>query len=353
MTTRCSALKAWLKPSALLVAAATLAGSAALAPRAFAEEEEDAFGGIAHTTFYMIKEVTMDPAAPKAGQKVKVMAKLALSSDEEENSVKAATVFHRAGAANTSASMKITMGGTGGSEATLEGEITAAAGKNQVWLSIKDQYGNITTEGPAIAGAFPPKAADMLPGGSDIDNPADIVPDDMDIVETAVAYDDKYLYTYFKVQGKISGGTIDPPQVNIYGTKVTNPDVDEGEGLLIGKVLGHAPLAPEIAKKFEKQLKENNIDIPFESLNLAILDLQKLMEDPKSGFKIGVGEKLQTNGGELFGAMPLEIFGENKSGILRAISLGIANASVEALVPIPYNCSHFTQLYRRTHDFDG
>ncbi len=348
-----------LSTIATIPAAHAVASGTMLAENACGEEDDweeegeevDAFGGIAHTTFYMIEKVTLDPAAPKAGDKVKVSASLKLSSDEEENKVVMAKVFHRAGGKTTSADMTITMSGDEGEVAMLNGEITAAGGKNQVWLSVKDMYGNVTTEGPAVSGEFPPTADGLLAGGSDIDNPEDIVPNDMDILDIKVGYDANYFYSYFKVQGEISGGSMDPPSIHLYGTKVTNPDVDEGEGLLIGKVLAHAPLAPVIAEKFADKLKENTIDI--EIPEFAIMDLQKLMEDPKSGFKIGVGEKMHKKGGEFFGAIPLEIFGDNPSGILRTISIGIANASVEALVPIPYNCSHFTQLYRRTHDFDA
>ncbi len=321
------------------------------------EEEVDAFGGIAHTTFYMIEKVTLDPAAPKAGDKVKVSASLKLSSDEEENKVVSAKVFHRAGGNTTSADLTITMSGDEGEMATLNGEITAGAGKNQVWLSVKDMYGNVTTEGPALEGGFPSKADGLLVGGSDIDNAEDIVPDDMDLLDVKVGYDDKYFYSYFKVQGAISGGSIDPPNVNIYGTKVTNPDVDEGEGLLIGKILAALPLAKELLENEEiiKKIQEANVPIPFDKLKegFGLLDLQKIMENPEEGFKIGIGEKVVRNGSEFYGAIPLEFFGEHPSGILRAISLGIANASIEALVPIPYNCTHFTQLYMRTHDFDA
>lgn len=314
--------------------------------------EEDAFGGIAHTTFYHIKSVKLDPPAPKAGQKAKVTAVLELASDEEENSIKDAKVYVTSGGKNVGSPLKVAMSGEGGKKATLTGEITAGKGKNQVWVWAKDMYGNVSTQAPKMDGTWPPKKEQMIPGGSDIDNASDIVPDDMDVLDTAVGHDDKYFYTYFKVQGKISGGSVDEPvSIHLYGTKMSNPDVEEGEGLLIGKVIAHAPLAPVIAEKFKDKLKEAGIDIQIPEF--AILDLQKVMEDPKSGFKMGVGEKMHKKDGEFYGAVPLDFLGKNPSTIIRSISLGIANASVEALVPIPYNCSHFTILHRATVDFNG
>lgn len=314
--------------------------------------EEDAFGGIAHTTLYNIAGVTLSPAK-KAGDKVQVTADVVLASDEEENKVVEAKVFSMVGDKVTSAPLTIAMSGEGGKNAKLTGEIVAAKGKNMVYVWIKDMYGNVTTEAPKMTvKTFPPNVDQLTPGGGDINNAADIVPDDLDILDTKVGYDDKFFYTYFKVQGNITGGTMDPPFIHVYGTKMSNPDVEESEGLLIGKVLAHAPLAPTIAQKFKKQLEDNHIDLPLEKLNFAILDLQKLMEDPKSALKFGVGEEFKSDGGTFIGKIPLEVLGNMPKKTVRAISIDIAMQSLEAFVPIPINCAHFTQLQMQTHDFN-
>ncbi|PIU67750.1 MAG: hypothetical protein COS84_03710, partial [Armatimonadetes bacterium CG07_land_8_20_14_0_80_40_9] len=103
------------------------------------------------------------------------------------------------------------------------------------YISVKDVFGNVSTEMPFKTSRAEVKKQ-LVQGAKDIDNSEDIVKDDLDILDTKMGYDDEYVYLSFTVQGKISGGTLDPPYIHLQGAKLTNPDVDEGEGLMVGKL---------------------------------------------------------------------------------------------------------------------
>ncbi len=81
-----------------------------------------------------------------------------------------------------------------------------------------------------------------------IDDEEDEIPDDFDILDHRIGYDENYFYIDIAVQGKISQGTMNPTDLHAYvGVIIDEDKVGSGtdiEQLLdAGGVLVHAPLA--------------------------------------------------------------------------------------------------------------
>jgi len=311
-------------------------------PSLYAQEEEDAFGGLMHTSFPAIEEVTL-PSPPQPKKPTVVSAKITISTEEEETSIASAQLGYSIdGKEWKYVEMKVREGDI------YTAEIPGFPAGTEVtyYISVKDVFGNVSTEMP-FKTSWAEVKKKLVQGAKDIDNSEDIVKDDLDILDTKMGYDDEYVYLSFTVQGKISGGTLDPPYIHLQGAKLTNHDVDEGEGLMVGKLLAYAPLALEIGKKLGAE-KELGFPIP----EFGLLDIQKLIGGKTEEGLVKEAEvEVKVEGDAFYARLKRKALGENPSGCLRVIFVTIANASIDNFAPIPMNCSPYTTIYLRAHTY--
>lgn len=312
------------------------------------EEEEDAFGNIMQTTFATIDKV--DFAAPAAGAPCSVTAKITFVDEDEEAKVTAVKlIYFLNGALDKPNSVDMAAGADGSYTGSIPGQ---PAGTNVDFIiRVEDSNANVTSQAVASSKYL----IDSIP---DMDNSQDIVGDDADILGVSAGYDSDYLYINFNVQGKISGGTVDPPYIQLYGIKITNPDTEQGEGLMVGKLWINLPLAKDqaVQNKFLPMLFEqggdyvekigkDKIDRVMQT-GMLVLDIQKLMGgNIMDGILFSAEPEGTSDGGNFVGKIKRAPLGDNPSGYLRIIVLTAANASIDSFMPIPLNCSNFLTLY--------
>lgn len=318
-------------------------------------DEEDAFGNIMHTTYIKINDVKF--TAPAANAPCKVTASLEIvgaEDEEDEVTVAAAKIWYSVnGDLKGKKSVDMTCDGT-----TCAGDIPGQAGGAKVTFAISaaDNFGNTTTQGFKVVSADAAEDA-LVPGTPDMDNTEDIVPANMDLMDTAAAFDDEHVYIKYSIQGKIDGGTLDPPSISFYGIKLTNPDIEQSEGLMVGKLWINLPLAvtPE-GQGFIKGLLGQIGELPAGvtqadiqrtmDTGMLVLDISKLLGgNIVEGllFKAEAQGKV-TNGNTFVGSIKRSALGDNPSNMARIIMLTAANNSLDSFMPIPYNCTHFQQI---------
>ena len=312
------------------------------------EEEEDAFGNIMHTTYPKIVNVSVDAAGAVSAEFEIVGAE----DEEEEVKIAAAKAWYAINAdLKGKKSVDLTCAGL-----KCTGKIPAKSGdKVTVAVSAADTFGNTTTQAFKVADAASAVDA-MIPGTPDMDNSVDIVPDDMDILDTMAAFDDERVYVGYKVQGKFNGGTLNPPYIHFYGVKMTNPDIEQSEGLMVGKLWVNLPLArepegQELIKGLLGQvgslpegISQADVDEAMKT-GMLVLDIGKLMSgNIMDGLLFAAKPTGNQDGNTFIGSMKRSALGENPSNMIRIIVLTAANASIDSFMPIPLNCSHYQQL---------
>jgi hypothetical protein len=315
-------------------------------------EEEDAFGNIMQTTFATIDKV--DFAAPAANAPCNVTAKITFVDEDEEAKITSVKlVYYVNGAYEMANGVDMVAGADGAYTAAIPG--LASGTKVDFIIRIEDSNGNVTTQ------AVPGTKVASVP---DIDNSPDIVGDDADILGMSAGYDKDSLFIDYSVQGKIVGGTIDPPYIQLYGIKITNPDTEQGEGLMVGKLWVNLPLVKEKAVQdkflpmlfeqggeYVQKIGQENIDHVMKS-GMLVLDIQKLMGgNIMDGLLFTAKADGTVDGGNFSGSILRAPLGDNPSGYLRIIILTAANASIDSFMPIPLNCSNFLSLYTTNESY--
>ncbi len=171
----------------------------------------------------------------------------------------------------------------------------------------------------------------------------------------SAGYDNDYFYIKYSVQGEITGGTIDPPYVHIYGAKFTNPDIEQSEGLMVGKLWFNMPIMtePDGQRLLSEMLGQSgypdgvdqeDFDEAMQSGQMLV-DLQKLMSGNfVDGMMFDADPQGTAAGGVFTGRVRRDAFGDMPSGYIRIVTLTAANASIGSFMPIPVNCSHFLTL---------
>ncbi len=324
------------------------------------EEEEDAFGNMMNNAYVKIDKV--DFAAPSAGAPCKVTATLSLigAEDFEDYKVVSAKLNY---VVNGKDAKSVDMSASGD---VYSGEIPgqAAGAKVDFFITIVDSLGNTTTE--AIPLSAPESAAtDLVAAAPDVNNSSEIVPDGTDILGTYVGYDKDNIYVRYDLQAEPAKGSINPPNINVFGIKFSNPDKEPNEGLMVGKLWLYLPLARDKEGKdaIINLIKQTNMDfskLPAGQYDYAIetgflvLDIAKLLTgDWPAGMIFGAMPKqIKSDDSKVFiGSIPRSIMGENPSGFYRVVILTLANTSLESLMPVPLNCSHFMQIYTSDHSY--
>lgn len=309
-------------------------------------EAEDAFAPMLTTSVPMIAEVSFTPAAPAAGDPVRVKCRIEMSDKEDEETVveKVQIAYTVDGGAPAYVDM------VEGPAGQFTGEIPGRKAGEAVKFGVRavDTAGNVAMELPN-APAWPGDLATMIPGAADMDNNIKIVRDDLDFLETYFGADDEWVYVGFKVQGNVNGGTMDPPYIQVYGAKFTNPDTDQGEGLMVGKLAIYVPLGDELYAKFKEEL--DKVGFKFPASRMGLIDIKKMMANPKEGYVENATPESQVDGGVFIGRIKKVSLGDNPSGYVRCIFLTAANASLDSFMPIPINATPYTQIYFRAHEY--
>ncbi|MFA6449457.1 MAG: hypothetical protein WCX65_08320 [bacterium] len=317
-------------------------------------EEEDAFGNIMKTTFATIDKV--DFTAPAANGTCDVKAKITFTDEDGESKITAVKIIYFVNGDYTKgneASM------SGGADGVFSGQIPAQAAGTKIdfIIRIEDSNGNVTSN--TIS-----STTYQVNAISDMDNSADIVADNADIIGVSAGTDGTSLFVSYNVQGKIDGGTIDPAYIQLYGIKITNPDQEQGEGLMVGKLWVNLPLAKEkaVQEKFMPMILEAGAEvvkkIGKEKIDnvmvtgMLVLNIQKLMGGNfAEGLLFDAEPAGKADGGKFSGSIKLAALGDNPSGYVRVIVLTAANASLDSFMPIPLNCSHFLTLYKNSYGY--
>ena len=320
------------------------------------EEEECCFSTCMHTEWAKIEDVSYTASAPDAPRLVTARI-VKIGDEEEEKPVKnRVSIVYKT---NNGDESIIYMQNNSGEiwEAYIPAQSEGA--RVDFYVRVDDNFGNVTT------GAFPSSVSKInySPGMPDMDNSIEIVPDDMDLIDMDAGYDGEYIYVRSSVQGKISGGTIDPPYIHLYGIKFTNPDIEATEGLMVGKLWVYCPLIkqPEgkvlitklldLAGEKAKRLFQNELNKFIES-GMVVLDIGKLMGGNISEGIIFQAQPEGTESGNVFtGRIRREIFNDNPSGYIRIMMLTSANAATDSFMPIPLNNSHYLTLQLKSYSY--
>jgi hypothetical protein len=315
---------------------------------------EDAFGNIMETSFPAISNVTFS-ASPSAGTPVVVTAAIA-PLDEGADSpapIASASIFFSVnGGAQTESVM------TDNGNGTWSGAIPGRSSGDRVsfYIKAKDTFNN-TTSG-AIS-----SSSNLVSGVADIDNGANIISDNSDMLNLSANYDADYLYVSFDVQGVIDGGTTSPPYALMYAVKITNPDTEQGEGLMVGDLWLYIPLIqqdPQFAGTFlpalfgqdyTQNFSQSDID-KINSTGMVVLNIQNLMGgDVTNGYLATADPSATLTGNRFYGRIKRSALGANPSNSLRLTALSIANASLDSFMPIPLNCANFLTLNMSNYSY--
>jgi len=321
------------------------------AGRAASQEEEDAFGNIMEKSFITIDNVNF--STPAAGQPCAVTATLSLEDEQEEATIWSVKLIY---SVNGGTENLVEMADAGGGNWTgsIPSQTRGRNVKFYIWAA--DSNGNVTTGGV-------PSRYNLVPGVPDVNNSADIVDDDADLTNIAVNYDSNYIYVAYKVEGDVTGGSVDPPYNMLYGIKFTNPDTEQGEGLMVGKLWVYMPMIPSEPELQEQllpmlleqgtmeQVGQENID-RIKETGMMVMDIQKLMGgNIVEGLLFSAEPEGKTSGGIFYGKIKRAPLGVNPSGYMRIIVLTAANASIDSFMPIPLNCSNFLTMYFSNYSY--
>lgn len=224
----------------------------------------------------------------------------------------------------------------------------------EFYIKAIDSYGLAT-------GAFP-SAENLVQAAPDIDNSADIVPDDLDLLGFAAGYDSENIYVRFNVQGKITGGTVNPPYIHIYGIKFSEPGTDSNGFLMTGILWAYIPLIKQDYHAFDgfTQLLSNQKDKDklqagvldnLKETGQLVLDINKLLSgNIAEGFLLSSKPKFEVKGNTFEGSIKRPLLGGIPSGVIHIVCITAANASMDSFMPIPLNLSHYISLY--LNDFE-
>ena len=314
--------------------------------------EEDVFGNIMWTSFPQINKVAF--RTPESGKPFSVMADISLDDEIGESKLSSVSLIYYINGALDKPN-QIEMTESNGSYWAVIPPMSKGT-KVDFIIRAEDDKGNAASQ--AV-----PSAKVLVSAVPDIDNSEEIVPDDMDLLQFSAGYDEKYMYVSYTVQGKISGGTLDPPYIQAYMTKVSNPDIHQFEGLMVGQAWIYLPLTmdPDSGKRLA--LQEDKVYESFgnqtgKAINeriiktgSAFIDIGKMMQNEKDAVLFDVDLEAKVDGGKFFGRIDRKCFGENPSGCLRFIVITLANAGVDTFMPIPLNCTHYFLIYTSSQSY--
>lgn len=178
----------------------------------------------------LIGKVTISPKEPQANEDVQVVAEIANDVARSDAETTEAYLLYSCDDGKNWVEVEMEKEDDKNWKGTIPAQI--AGTKVAFYVRGIDETGNIATEMPGINTIWPPtKDAKPLLGKSlsDPDTETKLLPNDMDITDLSIGYDDKSIYGALKVQGKISPGTMSPTWMQVYAIPIINPD--KGESL--------------------------------------------------------------------------------------------------------------------------
>lgn len=219
---------------------------------------------------------------------------------------------------------------------TWQGKIPAStfngAATVTYYFTAVDVFGNITTELPLTSPGWPPHPKAFFAAAQDKNNSDDIFDPVMDILKTWIARDNDNIYVATQLDGPFSKGTVSPAYIHIYTNKFTDPAAEPNEGLMVGKSVYTAPLtftSPEIID-FSEILSGRPTNF---------CDRPRAPGDPSGA----IAGKL------LFTKTPIRTICAEPCQSLNLVSFTLANLSIDAFMPTPFDSSPYTFIYLRSH----
>lgn len=240
----------------------------------------------------LIGKVTISPKEPKANEDVQVVAEIANDVARSDAETTEAYLLYSIDDGKTWEEVEMEKEG----DKNWKGTIPAQPSGVKVMFYVRgiDETGNVATEMPGINIVWPPaKDVKLLlcKALSDPDTETKYLPDDMDITDLAIGYDDKSIYGALKVQGKISKGMMSPTWMQVYALPIINPDKGEDLDKLMdaGVILVRSEL---IAGAFGGLIGVTKPDFVIDK-NIVGPDMKspgKPVDDKESGLSVVIEE---------------------------------------------------------------
>lgn len=202
-----------------------------------------------------------------------------------------------------------------------EGKIPPQKSGDEIifYLWAKDNVGNVAVEIPRKISSFPPKDMEMSAVITEEEELEEWVPEDLDIKELRVGWDEENIYLKLKVQGEIKKITNNGIAC-AYFCPVLNMDISP-DNLLQANAVVYSLALPSL--------------LGIEAA--GVYNLQKLMtlEEKKSDGKVEIHRDRKNEPGVIYFKVERSALGGNKSGSFKfsAATLGIANVTSPETAP--------------------
>lgn len=287
-----------------------------------------------------IKNVNIQPAKPRARQRVEITAEIG-SAGQDSDLVKplSARLSYSTDDGRTWTAQP--MRPQDAKNRLWKASIPAqkAGARVQFFIQAQDSFNGITTEIPTMNTQFPPNLARMQRAAEDADDPDDLVPPELDLLNTYVGYDTDYLYVTQSVQGSLEKGSLsNPPAPCLYFIALMNMD-DAG--------IHYFSEAPMLVYSPMGRL----FNLPTYGLTRA----DKLLRDPKSAFQADADVQFSID--RALGAPTMHFkvkrsaLGENPSRAIKLVSFTLALTNLQRPQLIPWEASPFGLVYLRAHEY--
>lgn len=202
------------------------------------------------------------------------------------------------------------------------------------YVQARDNFGNIASEIPLRNETFPPDPARMVLVAQDPPDPDELVPADIDLLETRVGYDAEHLYVRQSVRGSL-GGLFAP---HLYTIAVINPDDPSVETFTDAPALAYIPLGA-MAK------------LPTSGL----LRVERLFRSPREALVAEAEVKFavdKTGGAQaMLFRFKRAALGANPSGWLKLVGITMTFPDLKRPSPVPWEASPFGAVYFRAHSY--
>jgi hypothetical protein len=308
----------------------------------------DPSANLAQKSFPKLQNIKFQP--PTANRPCRVQVKVSLECDHTKSRLTAVKlIYYLNGHLNQPHQLKMKAGFGGNYSASIPG--LPSGSKVDFIIRAEDSNGNVASQ--AL-----PNGKNLVQSRADIDDPAPAVPDGLDLLGISAGYDRKFVYVRTSLQGKITGGTLDPLFIQVYAVKFTNPDRDPKEGQFTGKAVLNAPLILSSPRTLEdgdnywvKLFGSPGKVLQIKKTGTVFVDIREaLAQNPKLASP-EVEFDSQINGNILTTKVSRTAFGSNPSGCLRIISLTFINQSTGTIFPLIKNSTNFLILYTSSQSY--
>jgi hypothetical protein len=313
-----------------------------------AKNNRSPFQNISETTFPKIDNIKFQK--PLANQPCPVQAEISCASDKKPAAITAVKLIYYANG-NFDKPNELAMNKGEGNNYTAS--IPAMGSGTKVDFIIRAEDSNDNTASQAIS-----SAKHMVPSIADEDNPSESVPDSLDLLGMWAGYDSKYIYVRCNYQEKIAAGTKEPPFVNFYAVKFTNPDIDPTENLYTGKAACNIPMAmgnaitpQDEGSYWLKLLGSKEKLLKIKKTGTVFADVRDAFAQKSKTAFPDVDCISKADGNILTFKISRTAFGKNPSGYFRIVGFTCHNKSLTTVFPLFINCSNFLVLYTSSQSY--